>query len=43
VHALQDVHLEVTNGMFGLLGPNGAGEKAIANRIQQEKTLSHVI
>ena len=29
VQALQDVSLEITNGMFGLLGPNGAGKSSL--------------
>ncbi|MGQ7868062.1 ABC transporter ATP-binding protein [Sunxiuqinia sp. sy24] len=27
--ALNDVHLEIENGMFGLLGPNGAGKSSL--------------
>ena len=33
VHALQDVSLEITNGMFGLLGPNGAGKSSLMRTI----------
>lgn len=29
VTALQGIHLEVPNGMFGLLGPNGAGKSTL--------------
>ena len=29
VHALQDIHLSVSGGMFGLLGPNGAGKSTL--------------
>lgn len=29
VQALQDVSLDITNGMFGLLGPNGAGKSSL--------------
>jgi len=29
VHALQDINLEIGNGMFGLLGPNGAGKTTL--------------
>lgn len=29
VHALKDVSLEMTNGLFGLLGPNGAGKSTL--------------
>ena len=28
-HALEDVNLEINNGMFGLLGPNGAGKSSL--------------
>lgn len=28
-HALKDVSLEISNGMFGLLGPNGAGKSSL--------------
>ncbi len=28
-HALTDINLELTNGMFGLLGPNGAGKSTL--------------
>lgn len=33
VRALQDVSLEMTNGMFGLLGPNGAGKSTLMRTI----------
>ncbi|MFK7114451.1 ABC transporter ATP-binding protein [Flavobacterium oreochromis] len=33
VQALQDVSLEITNGMFGLLGPNGAGKSSLMRTI----------
>jgi ABC-type multidrug transport system ATPase subunit len=29
VHALDNVSLEINNGMFGLLGPNGAGKSSL--------------
>lgn len=29
VHALRDVNLEISSGMFGLLGPNGAGKTTL--------------
>jgi ABC-2 type transport system ATP-binding protein len=28
-HALNDINLEIENGMFGLLGPNGAGKSSL--------------
>lgn len=33
VKALQDVTLQITNGMFGLLGPNGAGKSSLMKTI----------
>jgi ABC-type multidrug transport system ATPase subunit len=33
VHALDDVTLEISNGMFGLLGPNGAGKSTLMRTI----------
>ena len=33
VQALQDVSLEMKNGMFGLLGPNGAGKSTLMRTI----------
>ena len=33
VHALQDIHLDVSRGMFGLLGPNGAGKSTLMRTI----------
>lgn len=33
VHALKDVNLTLTPGMFGLLGPNGAGKSSIMRTI----------
>ena len=33
VAALQDVDLEIPNGMFGLLGPNGAGKSTLMRTI----------
>jgi ABC-2 type transport system ATP-binding protein len=33
VHALRDIHLDVTRGMFGLLGPNGAGKSTLMRTI----------
>ena len=33
VHALDNVSLEVPNGMFGLLGPNGAGKSTLMRTI----------
>src|SRR5690554_210058 len=32
-HALQDVNLEIKQGMFGLLGPNGAGKSTLMRTI----------
>jgi ABC-type multidrug transport system ATPase subunit len=29
VTALKDIHLDISNGMFGLLGPNGAGKTTL--------------
>jgi ABC-2 type transport system ATP-binding protein len=33
VHALDNVSLEISNGMFGLLGPNGAGKSTLMRTI----------
>ena len=33
VQVLQDIHLDVTRGMFGLLGPNGAGKSSLMRTI----------
>lgn len=33
VHALKDVTLSLSNGMFGLLGPNGAGKSSLMRTI----------
>lgn len=33
VKALQDISLEIPNGMFGLLGPNGAGKSTLMRTI----------
>jgi ABC-2 type transport system ATP-binding protein len=33
VRALQDINLEISNGMFGLLGPNGAGKSTLMRTI----------
>jgi len=33
VHALNNVSLEIPNGMFGLLGPNGAGKSTLMRTI----------
>jgi ABC-2 type transport system ATP-binding protein len=33
VQALQDVSLDISNGMFGLLGPNGAGKSSLMRTI----------
>jgi ABC-2 type transport system ATP-binding protein len=33
VHALKDVSLTLSNGMFGLLGPNGAGKSSLMRTI----------
>ncbi len=33
VHALNDVSLEIPNGLFGLLGPNGAGKSSLMRTI----------
>ena len=33
VHALQDVSLDIPNGLFGLLGPNGAGKSTLMRTV----------
>lgn len=33
VHALNDLSLHISNGMFGLLGPNGAGKSSLMRSI----------
>lgn len=33
VQAINDISLEITNGMFGLLGPNGAGKSSLMRTI----------
>ena len=33
VHALDNVSLEISNGMFGLLGPYGAGKSTLMRTI----------
>jgi ABC-2 type transport system ATP-binding protein len=33
VHALKDISLTLSNGMFGLLGPNGAGKSSLMRTI----------
>jgi len=33
VHAIQNISLELKNGMFGLLGPNGAGKSSLMKTI----------
>jgi ABC-2 type transport system ATP-binding protein len=33
VKALQDINLDISNGMFGLLGPNGAGKSTLMRTI----------
>jgi ABC-type multidrug transport system ATPase subunit len=33
VHALRNVSLEISNGMFGLLGPNGAGKSSLMRTV----------
>ncbi len=33
VQALQEIHLDVSRGMFGLLGPNGAGKSTLMRTI----------
>jgi ABC-2 type transport system ATP-binding protein len=33
VRAINDVNLEISNGMFGLLGPNGAGKSSLMRTI----------
>ena len=38
VHALNDVSLEISNGMFGLLGPNGAGKSTLMRTIATLQT-----
>ena len=38
VHALDDVSLEISNGMFGLLGPNGAGKSTLMRTIATLQT-----
>jgi ABC-2 type transport system ATP-binding protein len=42
--ALNDVSLEITNGMFGLLGPNGAGKSTLMRTIAalQEPTAGSI-
>jgi ABC-type multidrug transport system ATPase subunit len=32
-HALQNISLQISNGMFGLLGPNGAGKSSLMKTI----------
>lgn len=32
-HALTDIHLKITHGLFGLLGPNGAGKSTLMRTI----------
>ncbi|PWN69004.1 multidrug ABC transporter ATP-binding protein [Chryseobacterium phosphatilyticum] len=32
-HAIKDLSLEISNGMFGLLGPNGAGKSSLMKTI----------
>ncbi|WP_439132319.1 ABC transporter ATP-binding protein [Polaribacter sp.] len=45
VKALQEINLEITNGMFGLLGANGAGKSSLMRTIAslQEPTLGSII
>lgn len=33
VHAIQNISMELSNGMFGLLGPNGAGKSSLMKTI----------
>ncbi len=33
VHAMQNISMELSNGMFGLLGPNGAGKSSLMKTI----------
>lgn len=43
--AINDVSLEITNGMFGLLGPNGAGKSTLMRTIAalQEPTSGNIV
>lgn len=41
VQALQDVSLEINNGMFGLLGPNGAGKSTLMRTIVGLQNADH--
>jgi ABC-type multidrug transport system ATPase subunit len=41
VHALDDVSLEITTGMFGLLGPNGAGKSTLMRTIATLQSADH--
>ncbi|NKC21086.1 MULTISPECIES: ABC transporter ATP-binding protein [Pseudoalteromonas] len=38
VHALKDINLTISKGMFGLLGPNGAGKSSIMRTIATLQT-----
>ena len=44
VHAINDISLEIKNGMFGLLGPNGAGKSSLMKTIVglQQPTLGTI-
>ena len=33
IHALRDVNITISTGMFGLLGPNGAGKSSLMRTI----------
>jgi ABC-type multidrug transport system ATPase subunit len=43
--AINDVSLEITNGMFGLLGPNGAGKSTLMRTVAalQEPTYGSIV
>ena len=43
VKALDDVSLEISNGMFGLLGPNGAGKSSLMRTIATLQETAHQV